>query len=78
MTQAEVTKIRRVNPKRPPFKVGDRVRSLYELDCGQDRVYTVSWISKGTPNNRRDQLIATEYNGYCNPASTAACYTEVE
>jgi len=50
-----------------PFEIGDEVVSPYN---GEIRV--VSWRSKHT--TRRDQLIATEYNGYCNPCDSAASY----
>lgn len=54
-----------------PFKVGDKVRHLH-----RDSFETVSWVSKGA-TSRSDQLIATEYNDYANPYSSASTYSEV-
>ena len=51
-----------------PFNVGDRVRHGYD-----GRVLTVLWTSKGAIE-RQDQLIATEYNGYCNGCDWASIY----
>ena len=50
-----------------PFKIGDAVAAPYN---GEVRV--VSWCSKHA--SRSDQVIATEYNGYCNPCDSAAGY----
>lgn len=54
-----------------PFKVGDKV----VLKSDRSRVLTVSWVCKGN-YDRTEQMIATERNSYCFPASDASCYEE--
>lgn len=54
-----------------PFCVGDKVRNF-----NRDVIETVSWVSKGA-TRRDDQLIATEYNDYANPYSSALSYSSV-
>ena len=51
-----------------PFQIGDKVVSKYDGSAG-----TVLWVSKGF-TDRRDQLIATERNGYSHAYSDASTF----
>lgn len=53
----------------PAFNIGDKVRN-HHRGC----IETVVWVSKGA-SNRSDQLIATEYNDYANPYSSASTFS---
>lgn len=57
------------------FQIGDRVK--LRVGNGAGLTYTVSWVSKGA-TTPKDQLIATECNGYCHTASWASLYEKVE